>query len=359
MKKVIIVIARMDIGGAEHLVIEEIREFLRRGWEVHLVTLLFELPNSLLQLVPQECRTHRFRFFSFFEFRSWLAFIRFLKREDPTLVLTNLWFGNTIGRTAALLAGLKERVLSLEHNIYDELKTKRQFFADRILQHFCRRLVAVSGAVRESLIAHGIKPEKIAVAHPAIDLSRFQHAFPSNMREELGLRDQFIWLFVGRLNRQKAVDVLIRAFAKVARGVLLIAGQGPDEKGLRLLARELGAEERVFFLGVRDDIPSLMRSADCLVMPSRWEGFGLVLIEAMAAGVPIVAADFSVVPDIVQNGKTGLIVPRENPEALAEAMEKVGSDKGLRERLRDNAKKELERFTPERHVGALISLLKQ
>jgi glycosyltransferase involved in cell wall biosynthesis len=131
-------------------------------------------------------------------------------------------------------------------------------------------------------------------------------------------------LAVARLVRQKGLDVLVRAMKPIAEAVpgarLLIAGEGPERAALETLVHELELERRVRLLGHRHDTRALMRHAWLLVHPARWEGFGLVLLEAMEAGLPVVATEVSAIPEIVVAGVTGRLVPPDDPHALAEAV---------------------------------------
>jgi glycosyltransferase involved in cell wall biosynthesis len=128
-------------------------------------------------------------------------------------------------------------------------------------------------------------------------------------------------LGVGRLTRQKGFDVAIRAFTSVRtelpRAQLEIAGEGEERESLSRLIEELGLTDAVSLLGERPDIPQLMEKADVLVHPARWEGFGLVLLEAMSAGLPIVASRAGAIPEVVDDEVTGLLISPEDPQALA------------------------------------------
>ncbi len=138
--------------------------------------------------------------------------------------------------------------------------------------------------------------------------------------------------FAGRLIPQKAVDVLVEAFARLSSGYLLIAGEGKESPMLEQKAKDLGVSDRVFLLGLRDDIPGLMKAADCFVLPSRYEGLPIVVLEAMGAGLPVILSDFSAARGMLRDGQDGIIVPREDVAALAEAIEADGgsrSEKGV------------------------------
>jgi glycosyltransferase involved in cell wall biosynthesis len=160
-------------------------------------------------------------------------------------------------------------------------------------------------------------------------------------------------LAVARLVRQKGLDVLIRAMKALGAAVpdarLLIAGDGPERPALERLTRDLGLEDRVMLLGHRDDVDQLMRRAWLLVHPARWEGFGLVLLEAMRMGLPIVATGVSAIPEIVVAGSTGRLVPPDDPSALAEALiDVLGDERFRREAGALGFERLVERFSAER-----------
>lgn len=283
-----------------------------------------------------------------FDFGGWIALTRYLRLRRPDLVITHLWFSNFIGRIAGVLIRL--RVLPFEHNVYDTVKTWKQFASDRLLQHMSRDIIAVSAAVKESLIRHGISDRKISVVENGISLSRYRDAVAC---EQFDMSEGPHYLFVGRLIRQKGVDVLLRAFQHV-RGTLLIAGDGVDRESLTRLARETGIEERVSFLGIRHDIPCLMKSSWCVVLPSRWEGQGLVIPEAYAAGTPVIVTDFPAAQGLVEDGVQGFVVPREDASSLASALKKI-ADPSQHAVLARNAAAAAARFSIERHIDIVLS----
>jgi glycogen synthase len=142
-------------------------------------------------------------------------------------------------------------------------------------------------------------------------------------------------VFLGRLHPQKGVDVLVRAVATVPGVQLVLAGDGPERAALHRLVDRLGVGDRVQFLGFvpRVRVPALLRAADVLALPSRYEELGTVVIEAMRAGVPVVAADTGGVSSTITDGATGLLVPPGQPEALAAGLRRVFNDDGLARRL--------------------------
>jgi glycosyltransferase involved in cell wall biosynthesis len=145
-----------------------------------------------------------------------------------------------------------------------------------------------------------------------------------SVRGSLGLGREFVWLAVGRFEIQKDYPIMLRAFARVhervSRAVLLLVGRGSLQGETEALARELGLGASVWFLGVRDDIPELLNAADGYVMSSAWEGMPMVLLEATAAGLPIVATRVGGNQEVVCDGESGFLVPPRDADALALAM---------------------------------------
>lgn len=353
-KKVLIIINNFGVGGAERLTVDEANEMLRLGIDVRIVTLKSEPKNSLTH--DLRLRPYNISFNNISDIAAWFKLARFIREWGPDLVITQLWFANTIGRVAALMAGTK-RVISFEQNVYDTIKTRKMFFADWLLQPLSIKIIAVSEAVKRSLIRHHIRASKIDVLHNGLDITKYiltGHA--DNVRKEYDIpSDKFLYVFVGRLIHQKAVDVLINALKEVSgEAYLLIVGQGKDLEQLKQQAQASGQEKRVVFGGVRSDIPQLLATADCFVLPSRYEGLPLVLTEALAAGKPIIVSDFEAAKEVITDGENGLIVPREDSHALANAMSSIKSDKQLRSNLADSAKKSAERFSISHHVEAVL-----
>jgi len=197
------------------------------------------------------------------------------------------------------------------------------------------RIIAISHAVARSIMAlEGVPPAKIEVVHYGLAGEAFAGtARRGSLRAELGLIDEPLIGFVGRLVTEKGVDVLLRAFAEVVRDMprahLALAGDGRLMGEMRALAGSLGLA-RAHFLGWRGDIASLMADVDVLAVPSRSEGFGLVVLQAMALARPVVASRVTALPEIVEPGQTGTLVPPDDPASLARALTEIlqSADRG-------------------------------
>jgi len=211
---------------------------------------------------------------------------------------------------------------------------------DRLRRGLLRRVDAflpVSHYTAGLLHERGVPPDRTHVVPNGTNPERFRPRDDTALRQRLGLSDGPLVLTVGRLVRRKGVDTVLRALPAIAEAcpdvTYLIAGTGPDRTRLERLADRLGIQDRVHFVGQVDhDRLSLYYSAaDLFVMPAREdppdvEGFGLVFLEANACGTPVIGARTGGIPDAVQDGETGLLVPPSAPDRLAEAALQVLTD---------------------------------
>lgn len=215
-----------------------------------------------------------------------------------------------------------------------------------------------SCATRDTLLhsAPWLGGERVIVIHNGIDPKPVELAQPA----DLGLPPGAVAIgFSGRLERRKGLLDLMNAWPRVASEVpnahLVVTGRGPDEGRARALA---GDAPRIHWLGYRNDIGSVLRSLDIAVVPSHWEGFGLIAAESMVAGLPVVAANASSLPEIVTDGLHGRLVPPANPAALADALIELARDRPLRERMGSAGRKHaLEKFSADRMVDQFEAAL--
>lgn len=151
---------------------------------------------------------------------------------------------------------------------------------------------------------------------------------------------------VGRLDRLKGFDLLVRALARLPDVTAVVIGDGSERAALEALSRELGVDDRIEFLGWRQDPRAYLATLDIFVLPSRSEGFPLAIVEAMLAGLPVVATDVGSVAEAVAHEETGLLVPADDVEALTAAIRRLADEPALRARLGSEAhKRALDRFT--------------
>ncbi len=194
----------------------------------------------------------------------------------------------------------------------------------------CRHLIANTRDIESYLVAQGWPAERVHY------LPNFVHAerLPAEPRARHDTPDGVpLVLALGRLHVNKAFDTLLRALAELPEAYLWLAGEGPERARLEALARELGVAARLRFLGWQEDTAALFAAADAFVCPSRHEPLGNVVIEAWAQGRPLVAAAAEGPRALIEEGESGLLVPVDEPQALAAALRRVLSDSELASRL--------------------------
>jgi glycosyltransferase involved in cell wall biosynthesis len=226
-------------------------------------------------------------------------------------------------------------------------------------------VIAVSCAVRDSLAGHGIDPSTIRVVHLGIpDPPVDRGAERRRVRARLGLAegDEAV-VTVGRFHRDKGQDLSVEALSRLPRRFrLFLVGETGSGWQLEVaaLARRLGVANRVTFLGHRDDVASILCGMDAYVAPSRREAFGLAIVEAMATGIPVVAARVGGVPEVVTDGSTGLLVPPEDPSAIALALLSLAGDPGEAARLGGGGRAAYRaRFSREAMTAAVVEIYRE
>jgi glycosyltransferase involved in cell wall biosynthesis len=201
------------------------------------------------------------------------------------------------------------------------------------------RIIAVSRAIERKLINEGRGIVPISLIHNGVDLQRYDHQEPCcTLPEEYGMEpgSQIVGV-VARLEPEKGHPTLLEAWPVVLRAVpdtyLLIVGEGGRRDALEALARELRVAHRVVFTGRRDDVPAVTAALDVAVLPSYREAQGLTILEAMALSRPVVASNVGGIPEMIEDGVTGLLVPPHDAEALAAAIIRLLTDHPLADML--------------------------
>jgi glycosyltransferase involved in cell wall biosynthesis len=284
-------------------------------------------------------------------FRDLLATIRLaglIRRERPQILHTHTAKAGTVGRVAALLAG-RARPPIVVHTFHGHVlrgyfgPLRSGFFRllERVLARHTTILVAVSPQVRDDLVELGVAPaDKFAVVRLGIELGQRVGVADgrAETRHYLGIPDgRFAVGWVGRMTAVKRGDDVLEGFKLLReRGVdatLCLVGDGPDRPHLEQKAHELGIVRDTLFLGYQEDIAPLYAAFDALVLPSGNEGTPVSVIEALAAGRPVVATRVGGVPDVVRDGVDGFLVDPGATDELAERLTQLASDPELRERF--------------------------
>jgi len=274
-----------------------------------------------------------------------LKLTRLFRRLQPDIVHTHTAKAGTLGRLAARFADVPVTVHTFHGHVLDGYFSPAvtRFFigVERSLARRTDRLVTVSPRLRSDLLAMGIgRPEQVAVIPLGLDLERFRRARPEApiLRALLGLGTDVPLLgIVGRLVPIKDHATLFQALALLEPhdppAHLVVVGDGEERVRLEALAGDLGLGHCIHFLGWRRDLETILPELDMVICASKNEGTPVALIEAMAAGVPVLSTDVGGVADLVTHGETGWLVRACDPPALAQAIQHLLGDAALRARL--------------------------
>jgi glycosyltransferase involved in cell wall biosynthesis len=217
------------------------------------------------------------------------------------------------------------------------------------------RVIALTRAVRDELIQYGISSNKVRVIPAPIDVRLYTHTSPDGIRESLGLNPQHtIITSIGHAIPLKGWDILIHSFNRVVRSnpqarLLLVGSLHSGEEAdftasLKAFVNRLAIGDKVFFLGQRKDIPQILRASDVFVFPSRSDGQGMALTEALASGLPCVASRSGGITDLITHRCNGLLFNREDVDGLTNHLNEVIHDQTLMQVLKANALKSAQRY---------------
>jgi glycosyltransferase involved in cell wall biosynthesis len=358
--RVLQLITSLERGGAENHLLALLTHANRQTFDVETAVLCGEgelVPHFRAEGIPVHLLKARNRF----DPVALGRLVRLLRDHPFDIVHSHLFRADIYaGLAVARLGEHRPLLVSTRHN--DD-----RFFLNPFvgLVHYAISarqdlIIAISDHIARFTVARGVRhPARVRRVYHGLEppVTRALEREGQRIRAELGIGpDAFLVGNVGRLAPQKGQRHLIRAMPllleRVPRAHAVIAGGGDLEAFLRDLADEMGVAERVHVLGPRKDVPELMHAIDVFAMPSIWEGFGLVLLEAMAAGRPIVASRVATIPEVVVDGKTGLLVPAGDPLALAEALAQLAHQSALATRFGEAGRERLRRhFSIDKMVG--------
>jgi len=346
-------------GGGEVWLFRIMEELERRG---HGVFLLCRPGTPLyIKAVSRGFRVQSLAMRGDLDPRTIYLTWKWLRTIRPDVLVTNMDKELRFGGLAARLAGM--RCIIPRRGIDYPLKDTWMYRFS--YTRLATRIVANSEATKQALLRNSpwLSGDRIRVIYNGIDVEPFQQADPVAFRRKAGFQPgDVVFGFVGQLDERKGVDVLVEAFGRFApshpAGRLLIVGEGPLEFDLKKECQRF--RRQVFFSGYVENIEQVMKSVDVLLLPSLWEGFGIVLIEAMAAGKPVIATRISNIPEIVSHGSDGFLVPPSDPSELCRWMDVLYRDPGLRKRMGgEGSRKVAERFTLRIMADAYESLFRE
>jgi glycosyltransferase involved in cell wall biosynthesis len=337
--RVALCITELEIGGAERALVELAKRLDPSRFRATVYCLARRPTGNQRSLADELERagiqTH------YLGAKTVAAFPRTLRRLSSLLVLdrpdvmqTFLFHANVLGTWAARRAGVRHVLSGIR---VAERRTWHRWLA-RLTDRWIDRHVCVSQAVADfSATRTGLPPEKLLVIPNGVDLARFQGAKIADLTKFGVSAGRAIFACVGRLEQQKGIDWLLdlmpQVFARHATHDLLVVGDGPQRAALERRTAALGIAHRVHFAGFQQNIPGILAACDCLVLPSRWEGMPNILLEAMAAGRPVLATAAEGVDEILGPEDEVQRVAGDNAQVFLDKLLTMLGQPALRARL--------------------------
>ena len=316
----------MGLGGADQQLLSAAQVLRDRGHEIRIVSLTPLGPMGLqaksLGLTTDSLEMRR----GVPDPRGLARLVRVVRAWKPDVVHSHMVHANLMARVLRLLVPVPVLVSTI-HNVYEGGPLLMAGY--RLTNGLVDHMTIISQAAADRFVGERIVPGRLlTVIANGVDTDRMRNLPPEGraaLRGGMSVGDQqFVWLAVGRFEVAKDYPNMLRAFADVRarepRAVLVIVGQGSLQAEAEALTAELGLREAVRFLGARDDVPAVMSAADGYVMSSAWEGMPMVLLEAAAAGLPIVATAVGGNGEVVRDGESGFLVPARDSEVLRAGM---------------------------------------
>lgn len=340
--KIIQIMPEFGLAGAETMCENLSYELIRQGHEVVIISLYTfhspitdRLENSGVKVVYLDKKPG-------LDFSIIMKLVKVFKMIKPDVIHTHRYVMQ-YAIPAAIFTGIKKRIHTV-HNVAIKENSKMARVLNGVFYRGNNVIpVALSNRIKETIIKeYRLDPSRIPVIFNGIDLSKCV------VKHNYGVKNYFTILHVGRFTEQKNHQMLIKAFSKVLKSapncVLQLIGDGETRLEIESLVITLQIEDKVKFLGLKDDVYNYMNSADLFVLPSLYEGMPMTLIEAMGSGLPIIATEVGGIPDILVNGQEAVLTDVKEEE-LTEAILKLYADEKERRKLGQNARNKSSLFS--------------
>jgi len=363
-KNLMIIIHSLKGGGAERVVVNLLKGLSRRDFSITL--LLYEgifdylLPENV-EVITLDIRSSRnilktTRGF----FLKIISIARLIKKNKPDIVFSLLSDTNVITILARSLSGVHSKVIVSERN-HPTLSLKNDLYGGitKFLMRYCypkaERIIAISQGIKKDLLENFNLPEgKIEVIYNPVDIAEIERLSAEEINHPWVNGELPIIISIGRLTKQKGHSYLIKVFSIVRQSLpcrLVIIGTGEEEENLVNMVNTLGLKNDVEFLGFQRNPFKYMARSSLFISASRYEGFGNVLVEAMALGLPVISTDCPSGPaEIIEHGKNGILVPIEDEGRLERTIVKLLTNDELRRKLSSEAKIRAQYFALDKRV---------
>lgn len=360
--QICVLITELGIGGAQKVLADVVTALPRDKYQVQ-VACLFNPGATAARLQDAGIEVVDLQMHSRLDWLVLWRLWRLLRQSSPDILHTHMFHANLVGRLSGTLANVPY-IISTEHTMGQEGRIRR--LLNKITSALCDRVIAVSQSVGTyAMEVIGIEASKVIVIANGIDVNRYTSRLsPREARGRVGLpAGAAVIGTVGTLRKVKGTSILLRAFAGLhprwPDTRLIIVGDGPERNNLQSLAQSLRIERSTIFTGERADVTDFLAAMTVFVLPSYWEGFGLAAVEAMAAGLPVVATRVGSLPEVILEGETGLLVPPSDPAVMAAAIEHLLANPDLGSQMgQAGRQRALVNYTRERMVTQTEELYK-
>lgn len=337
--KVLLFVDNPVFGGVEQAVIQLIEGLGQSVWQPVLVHHPAEGLQPLIEKIDKlkikRIETPKMPLGTL-GIKAMVPFLKILRSERPAVFHAHLsWpLACKWGVLAAILAQVPALVVT-EGLFLDVPYTRIAHIQQRLISTRVGKYITVSCSIADKMKdTFQIPEQKIRVIHNAVEPAAFDHpSLPRGITEIKQGTTRPLILSVARLEEQKGHCDLINAAVEIPEAIFVLLGDGTERSALEEQSRKLGLAERIIFLGYRDDVPNWLSACDVFVLPSLYEGLPISILEAMAAGKPVIATEIPGNDEAVIHGVTGYLVPPHNPAALAAAIRSMLADPAERDRM--------------------------
>ncbi|KKQ27899.1 MAG: Glycosyl transferase group 1 [Candidatus Magasanikbacteria bacterium GW2011_GWC2_37_14] len=359
-RKVLVAINDLNFGGAQKLAVEQANRLFVLGYKVSFLIFFDNREQSFEKKILSGINIYKIKN-SKFNFITFFRCFKFIYKNRFDLIFTHLFFSNTLVRAVSIFLWRKPFIISYEHNVYTGQKSSLSLQIDYFLSSRSDLIIAVSEEVKNYLIEKRINSKKILLVNNGINLLE-----PKNLvnlkRKELNIsNDKFIIVSVGNVDYQKGHDILVEAanliIKKFPNCIFLVCGNDSNKVMVDKIKAKIvkyGLENEFKLLGNRADVEEIVEAADIFVMPSRFEGLSIALLEAMSLKKAIVVSDIDSMKNILTNGNNGIFFSTEDPVDLAEKIIGLVPDSILREKLGRVAYSTVQNYSIENNVINII-----
>lgn len=373
-KKLCLFVTRLISGGAQKVVVTLLKKLSREKYDLTLI--IGKTPENepnLISEIPPDVRLIRIdsvvrEISPVKDLAALWALFRIFRKEKFDALHLHTSKAGVLGSISGYFAGIKNIVYTPHGHIFSEtakipgvselpsFKKKILYFLRKVAYRLCSKLVALSEEDKNEQTALSLAPpEKFAVVMNGIDVDSF------SQKQSRSGKNGIVVGSVGRLSTEKGHDILLKAFALALKKVpdmrLVIVGDGSESENLKAITKRHEISEKVSFPGNTNDVRGFLSGMDIFVLPSRYESQGIAAMEAMSAGLPVIASDVGGIPGIITDQVEGLLVNPEDTEALANAIEKLAEDTALRKKLAANGRNRAEKdFRVEKMLSAYETL---